>query len=65
MAIITGAVSEFGRLVVEEYQRRAQRVVVLGQAAPDTELDDAAAGDDHTDDGQAHPHDVSDDDPGW
>lgn len=44
LAIITGAVSEFGRLVVEEYQRRAQRVVVLGQAAPDTELDEATPG---------------------
>jgi hypothetical protein len=44
MPIITGADSEFGRLVIEEFNRRAQRVVALGQAAPDADIDEGAAG---------------------
>lgn len=46
MVIITGTDSDFGRLVVEEYRRRAQRVVDLGQATPDTAVDETGA--DHT-----------------
>jgi hypothetical protein len=51
MPIITGSDSDFGRLVVEEFNRRAQRVIDLGQAAPDTDMDqpDAAEGDDQRD----------------
>ena len=44
MPIITGGDSEFGRLVVEEFNRRAQRVVDLGQAAPHPDVDQADAG---------------------
>ena len=59
MAIITGADGDFGRLVAEEYKRRAQRVVDVGQAAPDADMDDPPAGDDRADEGPAHPPDVS------
>jgi hypothetical protein len=44
MPIITGSDSEFGRLVAEEFNRRAQRVINLGQAAPDTDVDQPDAG---------------------
>jgi hypothetical protein len=51
MPIITGSDSDFGRLVAEEFRRRAQRVVDLGQAAPDTDVEepDAGEGDDQRD----------------
>lgn len=42
MPIITGDQGDFGRLVVEEFNRRAQRVVALGQAAPATDMENAA-----------------------
>jgi hypothetical protein len=47
-----GSDSDFGRLVAEEYRRRAQRIIDLGQAAPDTdreEPDGAEDGDDQCD----------------
>ena len=50
MPIITGSDSDFGRLVVEEFRRRAQRVIDLGQAAPDVDVEEAAAGDGSCDD---------------
>lgn len=48
MPIITGGDSDFGRLVVEEFKRRAQRVVELGQASGGTEPDEATAGEEET-----------------
>ena len=59
MPIITGDGSEFGRLVVEEFQRRAQRVIALGQGSGDTDQEpgsghqDPAGGED---DDEAEDH---------
>ena len=43
MPIIGGPDSDFGRLVAEEFRRRAQRVVDLGLAAPGTDLEETGA----------------------
>jgi hypothetical protein len=37
MPIISGEDSDFGRLVVEEFERRARRIVDLGQASSESE----------------------------
>jgi len=66
MPIITGSEGDFGRLVAEEFRRRAQRVVDVGQTAPDTDVAETPAGDEADQcDGDRHNHtDVGDDDPG-
>ena len=41
MPIISGDDSDFGRLVVEEFKRRAQRMIDLGLVDPDAEVNPA------------------------